>query len=449
MVRLYHDRKPQILMNSAIKMHKIHPFLIPLRYCYYGVFWLLLSMPHQIQALTESSNQGKLLIVGGGLRESNRAIHQAFIQHATREDGSIKIGIIPCASSSPVTTANQWKQSLQNYGVAADCIDIIPLAVKDDPTTSGVDESLWSDRASDPALVQQIHQCSAIWITGGDQTRLSRTLIREDGSDTPLLQALRRQFQEGMLIAGSSAGAAILGDPMIAGGSSDRVWFDTKSAEYHSMKDQEQGGLILAKGFGFFPEGLIDQHFDRKGRFARLLFATLQPAGWPIGYGIDEDTALLYQAADNTAQVIGSQHVFRIDSSKKSSTGTTNDHYTNIIVDFLANGDAWELETGNHRIHPSKKVTTGAEYMQMELSFVPSPLTPYSGGLADALSYLLLDNGKTHTLSLQLAGESGKKLNFAFSKEAESIGYWAALDGQHDSYSGIRLKLEVFQSPPD
>lgn len=419
------------LQIHIIQMHFLKSFVLT-------SFISLLSL---IPSLADSVHEGKLLIVGGGLRESSRAIHEAFLEHATRADGTRKIGILPCASSNPVKAFHQWKSALIRYGVNERAIVMLPIAVEDDASTESVDESTWRDRAADPAVVDLVRQCSAIWMTGGDQTRLANALIEEDGSDTPVLKAMREQYHRGMLVAGTSAGAAILSHPMIAGGSSDRVWFVPATSHYQSMKDQEQGALVLAEGFGFFGEGLIDQHFDRKSRFARLVFATLQPGGFPIGFGIDEDTALLYLAASRTAHVIGSRHVFRVDATKGKRQEP--DGFTGIRIDFLADGDHWELESGKARIHPEKKATVGSEYMDIELSFTPSLLTPYSASLADALSYLLLDNASHSRIDVELESQMGNSLRFSFFEDADSRGFWATLDGQYDSYSGVGVSLEI------
>jgi len=110
-----------------------------------------------------------------------------------------------------------------------------------------------------------------VFLTGGDQLRLCAVL-----ADTPVMETIRLRVQRNQLtLAGTSAGAAVMGHHMIAGGGSGE-------SPNRSLVD-------LTTGLGILPEIIVDQHFQNRNRMARLIGAV---AAHPdrLGIGIDEDT---------------------------------------------------------------------------------------------------------------------------------------------------------------
>lgn len=388
--------------------------------------------------------EGSLLIIGGGLRASNSKVFEAFIEKAQIPGKDTKIGVLPLASSRPIHYFEKLSNTLRAYGLESGQIELIEIASIDDSSTPQVDESSWKDHAQAENTVEAIQSCTGIWILGGDQTRLSKVMMDEEGRDTPALQALRSVYEAGGVIAGTSAGAAIQSETMIAGGSSDVVWFQGMSDHYESMKDQESGKLVLKNGFGLFRGGIIDQHFDRKSRFGRLVYALIHSDHESFGFGIDEDTAILCDGTTRECVVIGSQHVIRIDSDRAvvvDEPGGT--HVTGLVVDFFADGDRFNLKTGTVTIHEDKSPTVGKEYMALAPSSFPTPLTPYSSRIADGLAYLLIDNEKTKEWKVYLTGKGTSAYEFRFFQTEATRGYWANLDGNMDSYSGTSIQLEI------
>ena len=107
-------------------------------------------------------------------------------------------------------------------------------------------------------------------------------------AETPALAAIRRALGAGGLLAGSSAGAAMMSGPMLLGGTS-------LEAVVHGVTDDpERPGLLMGQGLGFFPFGLVDQHFIKRGRLGRLVVA-MAAAGVRRGFGVDENTALFVE----------------------------------------------------------------------------------------------------------------------------------------------------------
>ena len=150
---------------------------------------------------------GRLVIVGGGLRASNADVHHAFIRGLGDEG---EIGIVPLASARPVESAEKFRADLIRHGVSEDRIHVLPLACLDDPSTVDVDESTWTANADRAEVAARIAHLSAIWFTGGDQSRITQTLQPPDRAPTAALIALREVFARGGVIGGTSAGAAPL-----------------------------------------------------------------------------------------------------------------------------------------------------------------------------------------------------------------------------------------------
>ena len=211
---------------------------------------------------------GTLTIVGGGLSDDNADVWGAFLDSA-KARGDILI--IPAASGYPAESGASAKAAMVANGMDAARIRVLPLAVMDDPTTQDVDESLWRANAADPELAARIEDAAAIWMTGGDQRRITELLL-----GTPALDALRLAHRGGAGVGGTSAGAAVMSDPMITGGFRD---------------GEESEPLTLAPGLGLLPDAIIDQHVAERGRLWRLREA-VERHPYLLGIGIDEDTAV-------------------------------------------------------------------------------------------------------------------------------------------------------------
>ena len=119
--------------------------------------------------------------------------------------------------------------------------------------------------------------------TGGDQARITGIL-----KDTEIDTAIRKRFSEGLVIGGTSAGAAVMPDVMIVEGDSET--------------NPRMEIVELGPGMGFLPGVVIDQHFSQRGRLGRLISALAQQPA-VLGFGIDENTAMI--VANDTFEVIG------------------------------------------------------------------------------------------------------------------------------------------------
>lgn len=147
----------------------------------------------------------------------------------------------------------------------------------------------------DAALLAVIEEADGVFITGGNQLRLSTTL-----GGTSAAKALRRRNAAGLHIAGTSAGAAIMPEHMIAGGEEGQT--------------PRAGMVTLAPGLGLSNKIMVDQHFRQRDRLGRLVAAVaLNP--FAVALGIDEDTGAFIDP-DNTLEVVGSGTVTVIDPAR-------------------------------------------------------------------------------------------------------------------------------------
>jgi cyanophycinase len=148
--------------------------------------------------------------------------------------------------------------------------------------------------AMETRCCDNLNEATAVFITGGNQLRLSTML-----GGTPVAHTLLRRHSEGVHVGGTSAGAAILAEHMIGGGMPGAT--------------PRGAGVVLAPGLGFTRRLVIDQHFRQRDRLGRLL-AALSYNPQAVGVGIDEDTAI-FLGPDGTFEVVGSGAVTVVDPS--------------------------------------------------------------------------------------------------------------------------------------
>ena len=114
----------------------------------------------------------------------------------------------------------------------------------------------------------------SVYFTGGDQAKILAALA-PGGVRDPALTAIRAALDAGGLLAGSSAGAAMMSQPMILGGTS------LEALVHGVTENPKEPGLLIGTGLGFFPFGMVDQHFIKRGRLGRLVVAMTLGRGPP------------------------------------------------------------------------------------------------------------------------------------------------------------------------
>lgn len=262
---------------------------------------------------TTSRPAGSLLIIGGHEDKTDKClILRHFIDMAGGRDS--RIVVIATATGEPRAVGNEYKAVFNSLGAAS--VTIMAVANR--------------ETANQQEQAESIKNATGIFFTGGDQLRLTSIL-----GGSAVDAALRVAFRRGAVIAGTSAGAAVMSETMIVGG--------------HSNDTPKKSSLTMAHGMGFLSEGVIDQHFAQRGRINRLLAAVAQNPH-VLGIGIDEDTALAV-GPDRLCRVIGSQTVTIIDgkhigySTISESNRDQPVAISNVLLHILPAGYGFDLNT--------------------------------------------------------------------------------------------------------
>lgn len=255
---------------------------------------------------------GHLLIIGGSEdKEGDCRILSHFIEIAGGRDA--RIAILTTATEFPQEVGNEYRDIFLNLGAET-------------ATVVYIDDR---DTANDKSKANVILEATGVFITGGDQLRLTSIL---GGSQTD--SAIREAYFSGTVIAGTSAGASVMSDTMIVEGDSS----DTA----------KKSSLGMAHGMGLLQEVVIDQHFAQRGRINRILAAVAQNP-LILGVGIDEDTAISV-TPDEKFIVIGSQTVTIADgrhiihSNISESKPSDPLALTNVILHVLPEGYGYDLK---------------------------------------------------------------------------------------------------------
>ncbi|MGH2446249.1 MAG: cyanophycinase [Candidatus Limnocylindria bacterium] len=218
---------------------------------------------------------GHLLIIGGA--EDKLRQRQILARFTALAGGADAHVVVISTASSLGDEATELYMSLFRQMGIADVRGIRPLVRED---------------ANDPQVVAALEDATGIFMTGGNQLRLSSVI-----GGTLLGRALVERHRHGAIIAGTSAGASAIASHMVA--------FGTSGATPKQRMTQMSAGL------GLLPGVLIDQHFEQRNRFGRLLALVAQSPSL-LGIGIDEDTAALV-SPKGILEVIGKGSVTILD----------------------------------------------------------------------------------------------------------------------------------------
>ena len=253
-----------------------------------------------------------VMAIGGAEdRIQARQILHTFFNRAGSTEA--RIMIIPAASRDPETMGRVYRSIFEEMG--AKCVEV--LDVRD------------RQQSEDPQLLDSLENCNGVFMSGGDQLRLCALL-----ANTPFMEKLRLQIHQGRIsLAGTSAGAAVIGHHMIAAGGSGE-------SPNPSLVD-------MSIGLGIIPEVIVDQHFHNRNRMARLISAV---AANPrkLGIGIDEDTCAMFEG-DGLVQVLGKGTVTIVDPgavaySNYAEVGVRDPiSICNLRLHILSHGDRYAL----------------------------------------------------------------------------------------------------------
>jgi cyanophycinase len=271
---------------------------------------------------TETGLRGTLVIAGGAMSENSGQVIEALLAH--RLPGPV--GVIGAASSTPDASARRAAASINE--IAAGQVAIVLPFRADQP-----------DLANDPRAVAMIEACGGLWFTGGSQSRILEALRpssseadADENTDSAAWHACNELLARGGVIGGTSAGAAMMSDPMIRRGRS-------ADALAHGVGSE---GVELGQGMGFFPWGICGQHFLERGRFGRMVVA-LEETGRRFGWGVSEDSALIVDRATGWVEVIGPSGLALFDAE---SLKTSAARWDGVVLALLGTGDRVHAPTG-------------------------------------------------------------------------------------------------------
>lgn len=261
-------------------------------------------------AEADSTSNGTLFIIGGGSRPSELIAELTSL--AAFKTGEYGI-VLPMSSIEPDSSA--WYAIKQFEG----------------HTNAPVVSMFISSETVSDAKLDSIRNAAMIYIPGGDQRRFMDT-VRETG----LVEAVRKAYANGAVIAGTSAGAAMMSTRMITGD-------EKRHPEYAStFRDLQNDNIIFDEGLGLIDDIVVDQHFVKRSRYNRLLTAILEHPEL-IGVGIDESTAAVIRKDSLRTVGVSQVIIFR-------NTGGVSKKQDDLIggrdvrLDILLPGESIKLE---------------------------------------------------------------------------------------------------------
>jgi cyanophycinase len=322
-----------------------------------------------------------LVIVGGGLDPDHRAVYQAVLDHIGPTG---RLGVLPTASGVPDESGPLTVDDFKQYAGPDQTIELLDLR-HDTP-----------ELAHDSTMVARLAACDGLWFTGGVQSRIVKAFRPSDG-DSPAYDAIRDLLDRGGVVGGTSAGAAMMSDPMIYWGTSHEAML------LGEVDDVGDFGVAFGRGMGLLPDGLVDQHFFRRGRLGRLLVAA-QLTRTPLGFGIGENCAMVIDLDSLAGRVIGDPGVLAV----RLVTDRVPDADDSLVAAFQARywpgGTSFSLQPDDAR--PTADDTPSVEFIQDAIAGSPrsyaGPLvvdvtpqrldTPIDTGFGDAPAFVLRRN---------------------------------------------------------
>jgi cyanophycinase len=219
---------------------------------------------------------GHLVIIGGGGRPAS------VMQKIVELSADKSILVIPMASGIPDTVGREQRDQFLEYGASR--VDIMMLTYAD---------------SNNVEAATTIRKAKGIWFSGGDQNRLMDYL----GTGI-LFEAVHEAYRNGAVIAGTSAGAAVMSEIMITGD-------ENRPDNFRSFATIHEDNIIVSPGLGLLKDIIVDQHFIRRSRLNRLISVLLDQDD-RVAVGIDEATALWIKP-DGRAEVLGVSQVLMLE----------------------------------------------------------------------------------------------------------------------------------------
>jgi cyanophycinase len=273
-------------------------------------------------------SDGTVIIIGGAEDKiRDRIILSRFVALAGGENAVVVV--ISTASSLGHEAGERYRQIFTELGVGT----VRPL------------HAMTRAQANDETFARAVRDATGVFLTGGNQLRLSSTI-----GGTRLADAILERFQHGAVIAGTSAGASAMSSHMIAFGASG-------ATPKHRM-------AAIAAGLGVLPGVIVDQHFQQRNRLGRLLSLIAQNPSL-LGIGVDEDTAGVV-GPDQVLEVIGRGSITIVDgAAAETDAWEVRGHkpvmISGVVLHSLPSGYRFDLRRRHRVAAPNLKALPGGE----------------------------------------------------------------------------------------
>jgi cyanophycinase len=252
-----------------------------------------------------------LFIIGGHEdKQNNKTILKAFAERV----GAGKLVLTAVASKEPHLYYEEYVRVLRACGIK----HVHRLEINS------------REEAKKEGNIKILEDATAVFFTGGDQLKITSQI-----GDTPIFERLHQIYEEGGVLAGTSAGAAAMCETMLVSGESEQ--------------SNRIADLRMATGLGMIKGLVIDTHFAERGRLGRILGAVAQNP-YNLGIGIDEDTCVMVEG-DKKFTVLGSGAVYVADGTGITTSNLTEQANGKVLsichlkLHVLSQGDQFYLQT--------------------------------------------------------------------------------------------------------
>ncbi|MBB2486806.1 cyanophycinase [Mitsuaria sp. WAJ17] len=381
------------------------------------------------QAGSELAIKGYAIPIGGALKSDNEEVWGRIVQLAGGKGA--RFVVFGTASEDPESSAKQAVELLQRRGAVAEALPVAP-------------KFSWVDLnkvVRDPALIAKVKASKGVFFTGGSQERIVDVLM-PGGNVTPMLEAIWEVYRKGGVVAGTSAGAAIMSS----------VMFRDAPSVINIMKGKWTEGKQVDRGLGFVgPDLFVDQHFLKRGRFGRMI-PLMMAKGYKLGLGVEENSAAVIRGDE--IEIIGGRGAMIVDLSEVKTDPTLGAfNVTNARLTYLDHGDRFNTRT---RITTPTAVKLRGQKLD---PYAPDYKPYYTEDLfhldmlgdqtiANAMAYLI-DSNKPEVRGLAFdvipkTGDPLAELGFLFRlyKGKGSLG-WSTDELGPEDYTVLGLYLDI------
>ena len=294
----------------------------------------------------EPAIRGYAVPIGGALKADNEEVWQRIVNLAGGKGA--RFVVFGTASDDPEASAKQVVDLLQRRGAVAEALPVAP-------------KFLWVDLSKvvrDPALIAKVKAAKGVFFTGGTQERIV-DVLQPGGQSTPMLEAIWDVYRKGGVVAGTSAGAAIM----------STVMFRDAPSVINILKGRFVDGKQVDRGLGFVgPNLFVDQHFLKRGRFGRMI-PLMMAKGYKLGLGVDENTAAIIRGDE--IEIIGDRGALVVDLTEARSDASLDAfNVQGARLSYLEHGDRYHMR--------ARSTTPSAPKLRGELHDAESPnFKPY------------------------------------------------------------------------